>query len=314
MSSIHRLSCTVRSTGRRGVWAAGIGFVILGLTPGFALAREPITVPNPQGSFLVRENLSIPGDPFPNSVFFNDDMDDPSYLGGDDLCGMDGPSDDDEVGEAHPFVTDTIRILRPGTYTFRVVNSFGVVDPFLALYSGNFDKANPDVGVLGCNDDITDNDDYSDLDDGDLFDDNGHDNYEYPALDFYWSLFEVELTPGTYTIMLATYDDYVDNTGWYADNGDALTGSIDEVGTTDASPTATATFEYWGPEGGIAGGVGASSSQADDAYLDHYKEILADSELPNTGASATMMNLGVGLGCLTLGSTLVMISRRRRLS
>lgn len=289
-----------------GILALVVGSGLLAADPQAAQAGpSPATIPNPPGSFLVRADLSIPADPFPDHVFTNAAMIDDDYLGENDLCAMSG-----DDGDSHPFVADTIEIVKAGTYTFRIVNSPGIADPFLAVYSGAVDKASPDTGVLGCNDDIDDNDPpYEDLSDGDLFDDNGYDNYSYPELDTYFSLFEIELQPGTYTIMLATYDDYLDNAGWYAENGDV---------STAASGTATATFEYWGPEGGIVGGVGGGGSEfGNEDYLDYLNERVAAetaSDLPNTGTSRTVVKLTVAVGCLAAGMALVSVSRRRRLS
>jgi hypothetical protein len=115
------------------------------------------------------------------------------------------------------------------------VNSAGVNDPFLALYSGGFDKSDPDSGVVGCNDD-------SGNDPGDTFGP-ADDGYVYPVPDVFWSEFSADLTPGTYTVMLTTYSKYSNDVDWYdgSVNGDSGSGSI-----------STATFEYWGPSGGLA--------------------------------------------------------------
>jgi hypothetical protein len=206
------------------------GVAIVGLTSTVAFAA---TIANPAGVFLDRVDLAIPANPIASNSFFSAaDLDDEEVLGGVSGCDLGDGGED-----FHPFVTDTITVSTAGTFTFRIVNSAGVYDPFLALFSGVFDKANPDTGILGCNDD-------SDYSNGDTFVGAG-DGYTYPSYNGLWSEFSATLTPGTYTVMLATWGKYDNDDQWYGQrNGDSGTGSI-----------STATFEYWGPSGGLGSSV-----------------------------------------------------------
>lgn len=307
-------------------WIAAIGVAFVALTPGLALAEPAADViPNPPGSFLVRRSLSIPANPFDSdSVFLNSDLLHQAGVANRYLLGnVEGCQVRGDADEAHPFVTDTVQITKSGTYTFRIVHSPGVDDPFLALYSGGFNKSMPDSNVEGCNDDIDTggNPIYAGVDDDWVFDNNGYDDYVSPAVSDYDSLFEVNLEPGTYIIMLTTFTSYEDNYWWYYDDNGDLEVASSGVGTMDRSGPATAVFEYWGPNGGIEGGVGASPSSGpsfgNDGYLDHLNELVATetaSDLPDTGATVNTLNMIFGLACLAVGSTFVAVSRRRRYS
>lgn len=225
------------------------GVAIVGLTSTIAFAAEIV---NPDGELLDERELSIPGDPIgTESAFSITDVDEYGgindgtvrNLGGKAGCGLDQSGDGD-----HPFATDTITVTESGDFTFRIVNSTGVRDTFLALYEGEFDKENPDQGVVGCNDDAgwTDGDTFESADDGD------------PAASRLWSAFTAEeLSEGTYTVLLTTHDNYATNVLWYDDgNGDDKDGDGDGV----SGSRSTATFEYWGPEGGLGSSESSSSS------------------------------------------------------
>lgn len=60
---------------------------------------------------------------------------------------------------------------------------------------------------------------------------------------------------------------------------------------------------------------GTVESPVDDSYLDYMRERVEsenNTDLPNTGGSAMVLNVVAGLGCLALGSSLVVVARRRR--
>ena len=219
---------------KKSVFTLISSLAIVGLTSTVAYAA---IFPNPAGELLDRVDLSIPANPIVSvSAFTPDTLADDELLGGVLGCELTGGS----VSDSHPFVTDTITVGVGGSFTFRVVGSAGVRDPFLALYSGTFDRLDPDSGVLGCNDDAG-------ARDGDTFVAAG-DGYAYPAINELWSQFSVTLTAGTYTVMMTTYDNFANDTAWYDRNGDSGVGSV-----------STATFEYWGPSGGL---VSASPSNS----------------------------------------------------
>lgn len=69
-----------------------------------------------------------------------------SPLGGVGGCGM-------QTG-AHAYASRPLTTNNSTTYTFTVTSVTGVDDdPFLALYAGTFDPANPTANLVGCNDD-----------------------------------------------------------------------------------------------------------------------------------------------------------------
>lgn len=247
------------------------GVAIVGLTSTVAFAA---TIANPAGVFLDRVDLSIPANPVASNSFFTAaDLDNKLKLGGLSGCDLSGAEED-----FHPFVTDTITVSTAGTFTFRIVNSAGVDDPFLALFSDTFDKTEPDTGVLGCNDDSS----YSN---GDTFVTAG-DGYSYPAYDGTWSEFSTTLTPGTYTVMLATYRVYLDDDDWYSrGNGDSGNGSI-----------STATFEYWGPSGGL--GSSGTPVSGDSVVTDSGDSVV-------TGTPGIFLTVTGGVGSLFEGRTVI---------
>lgn len=292
-----------KAVGRLGVI---IGIGLIAAAPGIALAVQ--TVPNPPEGLLFRRDLSIPTNPIASGSFFTnasvtyDNGSSQKLLNNNQLCALawESGSTDDDINELHPYTTDTVRVLTAGKYTFRVVNSPGISDTFLALLSGTFDKANPDAGVLGCNDDIQAIPTYNHLQNGDAFNSNGVDSYAYPPLNSYWSLFEVDLQPGTYTVLLSTFNHVVDDAGWYQNNGD--------LAATSYQGTATSTFEYWGPPNGLEI-VEPSSSNNFGGSFEHYLEHFTD--LPRTGTSSSRLGTILAAVGMALGSILIVISRRR---
>ncbi|MDP4585716.1 MAG: hypothetical protein NWS64_00265, partial [Microbacteriaceae bacterium] len=255
--------------------ALGLSLVALTSTSASAL------VPNPSGTLLGRVDATIPANPIANgNTFTNADVD--GYISAetvewnkafssDDSCrlawesGANGPTPGSDLipdnTENHPFVTRTIEVLVAGEYTFRVVSSAGIEDPYLALFGASgFDKLNPDTGIIGCNDDGG----Y----DGQNYDDNGVDNYDYPSSNQLWSEFTVDLTPGSHTLVMASYSFYVNDADWYAGNN--YTSYVGPIfvsypnGDSGSGSVSTATWEFWGPAGGIDAPIeGGGSSQSE---------------------------------------------------
>jgi hypothetical protein len=132
--------------------------------------------------------------------------------------------------EFRVYSTLSITILKPGEYTFRVVDSTVELganhpfnDPYLALYS-QFSTSDLDAGVVGCNDDGSLEGDY-------------FPGYETKAYNSLYPYFTSTLQPGTYTLVLMTYG--------------AVTA---DAWTSDNLGPQSVTFEYWGPECGVEGG------------------------------------------------------------
>jgi len=154
-------------------------------------------------------------------------------LGGNNDCGL------EISGTAqHPYKAISLTITQAGNFTFRIsgtspntdLNSNTlelssaaiqppIGDPFLAVYS-DFNPADPDSGIVGCNDDGDNDPGY--MTDGTV----------YSGV---WSQFDATLNPGTYTIVLATYGTY-----------DAATWA-----TSSAGLAQTASIQLWGPPGAI---------------------------------------------------------------
>lgn len=175
----------------------------------------------------------------------------------------------------HVYGVLSITVTKPGTYTFRGVSTNPtssyldsaaaynpIRDPFLALYEG-FDSSQPDVNIVGCNDDLNDLFGYADtlmgerLPDGSIMD--GHQPY-----------FVVELQPGDYELVLTTYLEL--SAEFWADQGYG---------------PATTTFEMWGPIDSLClredacGGGGETPSF--DIDWDHYLSRAAEEgALPGT--------------------------------
>ena len=189
----------------------------------------------PAGELLLEDRITIPAAPLELSVGeANGDGD--HALAGDDQCLLQAdPSD------KHVYATMDITILEDGTYTFRGISTdpegsymplgayHPLEDSFLAVYSA-FDPTTPDTGVVGCNDDLNDQFDYADnefveqLSGGAWME--GHQPY-----------FITDLAAGHYTLVLMTWESMSSAT-WIADWG----------------TPATATFEMWGPTGGLVKG------------------------------------------------------------
>lgn len=191
----------------------------------------------PPGVLQYRQDVTIPLDAKTFDAGEIDDQDEEEHwLGGKRLCALDV-----EGGARHVYTSLNITIDRPGRYTFRSIatdplgeylgtDTNPIGDSFFALYS-NFDPANPDEGVIGCNDDLNNLFDYDNnemveiLPDGTWME--GHQPY-----------FSVELEPGSYTLLMTTWR-AVSKTEWIA--GEAL----NELPWTPGP--ATLTYELWGP-------------------------------------------------------------------
>ncbi|NBO55043.1 MAG: hypothetical protein EBU84_10735 [Actinobacteria bacterium] len=191
----------------------------------------------PPGELQYRQDVTIPLDARTFDAGAVDDEDEGEHwLGGKKLCALDV-----EEGGRHVYTTLNITIDRPGRYTFRSIatdplgeylgnDTNPIGDSFLALYS-SFDPANPDEGVIGCNDDLNNLFDYDNVEMVEVLEDGtwmeGHQPY-----------FSVQLEPGAYTLLMTTWR-AVSKAEWNA--GDAE----NELPWTPGP--ATLTYELWGP-------------------------------------------------------------------
>lgn len=183
-------------------------------------------------------------------------------------------------------VHDTIEftVLDAGEFTFRIVdvdplqtgadtgdgfngydpNPWGdympIIDPYLVLYSA-FDPSNPSVGVIGCNDDS----------------DRVHD--ETPAffemrdsldrfISEYYSEVIADLAPGTYTLVVTTYDEIGTRVPSSVAKEEAVSVALApaEYDATEL-PEQSATVEFWGPQGGLVLGAQLAATGPDTRGL-----------------------------------------------
>ena len=292
----------------KAILAVAVGLTVTLIAPQVAFAAS---IANPAGVLLSRGDVGFPANPISSGQYFTNASvtgSDTASFGGvtyewkalnsDANCRLQweyaagSPPTSGNLAdnlELHPYTTDVIQILATGTYTFRVVASAGVADPFMALYdSSGFAKATPDSNLIGCNDD-------SGYSDGDSFSDNGVDTYPYPSYDSYWSEFSVNITStGNYTLMMATYEFYQNDTDWYAGvaapgyaGASSLNYTSQANGDSGSGSAATATYEYWGPAGGINdaidcvgcspyGGSGSSSSSSAPGIMLDFQGAVAN--------------------------------------
>jgi DNA-binding beta-propeller fold protein YncE len=237
--------------------------------------------PTPSGALLATRDISLPvGPQFMDLPREDDAQEGDHWLNGRSLdCGL-------ETGE-HPYGTLSVTVTTAGTYTFRIVGtspnslddaddyvSTPITDPFLAVYS-EFDPLTPDAGVVGCDDDrgaVNDSRPRVNAETGVTYDEN-------------WSYFSTTLEPGSYTLVLTTYDTY-DAVEW---------GEADPEARTWDPQVLTASFELWGPSGGLT--VAGSGDVA---------------ALAKTGNGTTAGTLAGVVLALLGGATALAITRVRR--
>lgn len=224
---------------------------------------SPYEMPNPTGTQVADSEQTIPLSP--DEVSFGT----PSEINGRDEITLAGIDECDVIAGPHVYAEQNFAVSNGGDYTFRVtgvtplpgyfepLNSewTPVRDPMVALYS-SFDPANPDEGIVGCNDDLNDlvlgGYDYGDND----FNITAQGDY----VEGHMPYFEANLDPGDYTLVFTTWDSFS------ADEWNAGEGAEDEW---TAGP-ATIYFDAWGPAGGLdltdgpsgSGGSGGPDSLA----------------------------------------------------
>lgn len=223
---------------------------------------------NPESTLLATEEMTLSLGAPETSIreeAIGTDGDDGSgdiYIGGLEMCEVNpGP---------HVYETLDITVTESGLYDFRAITvdpidedlNWGVPkypssDPFLALYT-EFDPADPESNVVGCNDD-GDETGYADIDDAWVI--NDEESYQGLVteggniLDRQFPWFRADLEAGEYTIVYMPFNamgtaDF--NLGQYhesADNNDTWDPIAQSV-----------TYEMWGPEGGLAIGHGLAAT------------------------------------------------------
>jgi hypothetical protein len=210
------------------------------------LETETMTLGLGAAEMMIREEMIGNSD--------GDNGDGEVLLGGNEVC---------EVRPGlHVYETLELTVNVGGTYDFRAVGvspidndlnwavpSYPSGDPYLALYS-DFNPADPEAGIVGCNDDA-DNSGFAEIDDPWYWED---EDESYPGLvtesglilNHQWSWFRGDLEPGEYTLVYMLYS--------AMGTTDFGLGQYDASEESDESwdPIAQeVTYEMWGPEGGI---------------------------------------------------------------
>ena len=269
-------------------------FADSGTLTGFTIYSDLVLPEHtPSGQLLLTEDATIDAEPLVFDAGADTDGGDHA-LAGNPQCYLGVYS-----GSEHVYGTIEITIAKAGKYTFRNVTTdpvggyegdtyHPIEDPFFALYS-SFDPANPDDGVVGCNDDLNDRFGY-----GALFADIAEITGAGVFMDGHRPYFSARLEPGTYTLLYTTYEP-ISLANWLSGNeGEYAVGA------------ATGTFEMWGPADSIC----LSSDTAcveEQAAANNPTTVPA--EIPATGSSSGT-SLWVALMAVVLGAGLVMASRR----
>ena len=221
------------------------------------------TVADPESTLLVTEEMVVALDA--EEMMVNGEVNDGDILlGANEACRL-------ELG-LHVYETLDLTITEAGVYDFRAIAVNPVSshlywgldrtpssDTFLAVYD-NFDPANPNNGVVGCNDDADGSGvDYVEV----AFEENSALVTEAGDLinkRFPW--FQSELVPGEYTLVLTFYQTAgTDNFSI----GEYETTSEVYGDTWDPAPQ-SATFEMWGPAGGLELGHTLADTGVDPAF------------------------------------------------
>lgn len=234
----------------------------------------------PAGELLISTDIVMPASPkefrLPSS-----NEDDEYNLDGNEDCNLES-----EDTRKHIYTTQRIKVAVAGVYTFRNVGTNPIggymrggsyhpfEDTFLALYT-SFNPSRVDDNVVGCNDDLNDLFTY----DNEMF---YEDLGEGVTMEGHQPYFTATLTPGYYTLVLATWDE-VSAAQWRAGNvgGDTFTRG-----------SASASFQMWGPTGGL--------------------ELAAPEVLANTGGESSMIPLALASLLMAAGSVFVVTSMRRK--
>lgn len=211
----------------------------------------------------------------PESMFREEMIGDPTGDDGNGDIYINGLEECQVEPGPHVYETLEFSVTEAGTYDFRAISvdpidedlNWGVLkypssDPFLALYS-DFDPADPESGIVGCNDD----NDSTGVAEIDLaWDIDEFDSYEAlvtedgSILDNQFPWFRTDLEPGEYTLVYMPFS--------AMGTADFDLGQFHESSdnTSTWEPIAqSVTYEMWGPEGGIEIGHGLAATGVEPA-------------------------------------------------
>ncbi len=179
-------------------------------------ARDIYDMANPAGSLVVDSAGTISLDPVQFTIGSQQDITDENEIT------IDGNGDCGILAGDHIYTIQRFHVTIAGQYTFRVVGTDPVSsyiqvgqynpisDPMIALYDGEFDPANADSAVEGCNDDFNDLtiDGYnwsipnsqSDADHVYATTEDG------TAIEGHFPVFTADLAVGDYSMLVTTFD------------------------------------------------------------------------------------------------------------
>jgi hypothetical protein len=243
------------------------------------LATEVLTLEVGAPETMIRE--SAIGDPVA------DDGEGDVYVGGNEECEV--------IPGEHVYTTFEIDVVIAGDYEF-VATAVSPVDedlvwgepkypssdPFIALYT-TFDPANPESGVVACNDDgdesaITAVNEAWFNAGGDDYD--GLELYNGDIIDDQWPWLGSTLDVGRYTLVYMPY--YAIGSEQFASGEGSVASGYEDDWTP--SPQSV-TYDMWGPEGGFT------------------------SQLADTGVNPTL-GIWVAIGLLVVGGSFAVVRRK----
>ena len=244
---------------------------------------------DPSGELLVESSTTLPLDADEFVIGTSGQINNEEDVNIDDNpdCGV--------LAGSHVYTVQRITVDVAGEYTFRVVGTDPVSsyirvgeytpleDPMIALYEGEFDPANADSAVAGCNDDFNDltldGFDWEAINDEEVVDRVYALTESNKAVEGHFPVFSADLEPGDYTMLVTTY--------WTLSSEDWAAGEDADESWTVGS--ADIEYEVWGPENGA--------------------DLVDKFELAKTGVSPSF-GLWAGLGLASTGVAITVARRR----
>ena len=256
---------------------------------GAVVAREIYDMGDPSGVRIVDTSRTIELNPSEFTIGSQADAEAEVDIN------IDGDADCGIAAGQHIYAIQRVHVKTAGEFTFRVVgtdpvsgyikigNNSPLGDPMIALYAGEFDPAQADSSVEGCNDDFNDltidGFDWTIPNDQENVDHVYGETTDYKAIEGHFPVFTTNLEPGDYTMMVTTYS-AVSASQW-------TSGSTPDESWEPGAGVID--YEVWGPENGLE-------------LVDHF-------ELASTGVNAEF-GIWAGLGLLGTGAVIA-IARRR---
>lgn len=255
-----------------------------------AIVSRPIyDLGNPSGALLAESSATLPLEADEFIIGNSDEISNEAEIA------IDGNLDCGVQAGSHVYTVQRITVDVAGEYTFRVVgtdpvSSYMLIgeytpleDPMIALYEGDFDPANPDSAVAGCNDDLNDitidGFDWSSVNDEETVDRVYARTEADKALEGHFPVFTADLEPGNYSMLVTTF--------WPLSAEDWAAG--EDADETWTAGSADIEYEVWGPENGA--------------------ELVDEFALASTGVDPSF-GIWAGLGLVGTGVAIAVARRR----